>query len=83
MIIKNYKDHHDEVVEQVSYIIEEIFDENTLVIYDIRSSIITSVLPHIPYVATYDQRIISLLHHATLVCSEPIDFDVLHHYQKF
>ncbi len=83
MIIKNYNDSHDEIVEKVSSIIEEIFDENTLVIYDIRSSIIKSVLPHIPYVATYDQRVLSLLHHATLVCSEPIDFDVLNHYQKF
>lgn len=81
MIIKNYIDHHDEIVSKISSIIEELFDENTLVIYDIRSSILQSVLPHIPYVATYDQRVISILHHATLVCSEPFDLNVLKHYQ--
>lgn len=83
MQIKNYRDHHDEIVQSVGTIIETIFDENTLVIYDIRSSIIESVLPHIPYVATYDQRVISLLHHATLVCSDPIDLDVIMHYKQF
>lgn len=82
MNIKNYRDHHDEIVDKISNIIEHIFDENTLVLYDIRSSIISSVLPHIPYVATYDQRIISMLHHATLICSEPFDRSVLDHYQS-
>jgi Na+/H+ antiporter NhaD/arsenite permease-like protein len=80
--IKNYRDNHDEIVHKISTIIEHIFDENTLVLYDIRSSIISSVLPHIPYVATYDQRVISMLHHATLICSEPFDRTVLDHYQS-
>lgn len=83
MIVKNYRDNHDEIVKKVWTIIEDTFDENTLVIYDIRSSIIEAVLPHIPYVATYDQRVISLLHHATLVCSDPIDLDVILHYKEF
>ncbi len=82
MEIKNYISHHDEIVTKIWNIIEELFDEDTLVIYDIRSSILESVLPHIPYVATYDQRVISLLHHATLVCSEPLNLDVIAYYQE-
>lgn len=82
MKVFDYYNHPEIIVSQVPQIIDKLFDKETLVIYDIRSSIFPSVLPSIPYVATYDQRIISLLNHSTLICSEPFNNQIIELYRS-
>ena len=77
----NYRDSADRIIWDIPNIIENLFDEKTLVVYDIRSVIIEEALPHIPHVATYDQRVVPLLHNATLVCSEPFPVAILRYYK--
>ena len=47
------------------------FNKNTLVLNDTRLSIKPDILPHIPFVGSYDQRILSILSNTTVVFSHP------------
>lgn len=72
------------MITELSYfqsIYQQLFvDKKTLVINDTRSLIAREVLPHIPFVSGYDQRIISALYGVGLVTSTPIEADLLDWY---
>lgn len=61
----------------------EYFTPKTLVINDTRGMIVSSVLPHIPFVWCYDQRILPILSHTSVVFSTPFSQEILAYYHTF
>lgn len=51
--------------------LDEIFNKDTLVLNDTRLLIIPEVLPHIPFVGGYDQRILPILKNTNVIFSKP------------
>lgn len=78
----SFIDDEQKTLENLKLYLDKIFNSDTLVIYDIRSSILSSVLSSIPHVATYDQRILPILSNCTFLCSEPFDKEILTYYQS-
>ncbi len=56
-----------------------IFNKDTLVLNDTRLLIIPEVLPHIPFVGWYDQRILPILQNTTVIFSKPFS-EITHNY---
>lgn len=51
--------------------LDEFFNKDTLVLNDTRLLIIPEVLPHIPFVGGYDQRILPILKNTNVIFSKP------------
>lgn len=69
--IVNFLDHKEETKIHLQNALKTFFNKNTLVLNDTRLSIKPDILPHIPFVGSYDQRILSILSNTTVVFSHP------------
>lgn len=72
MRIQNFIEQPVETVVSIREAMWYFFNKETLVLNDTRLLIIPSVLPHIPFVGSYDQRILPILSNTTLVISDPL-----------
>lgn len=81
MKIQNFIEQPTETIASIDEAVWYFFNKDTLVLNDTRLLIIPSVLPHIPFVGSYDQRILPILSNTTLVISDPLYpeiFEYLH-----
>lgn len=69
--IVNFLDHEETTKIHLQNALKTFFNKNTLVLNDTRLSIKPDILPHIPFVGSYDQRILSILSNTTVVFSHP------------
>ena len=69
--IVNFLDHEEKTKIHLQNALKTFFNKNTLVLNDTRLSIKPDILPHIPFVGSYDQRILSILSNTTVVFSNP------------
>ena len=70
-LVVNFLDHKEETKIHLQNALKTFFNKNTLVLNDTRLSIKPDILPHIPFVGSYDQRILSILSNTTVVFSHP------------
>ena len=71
MQIINFVTNATEAQKALQESLQENFNPDTLVINDTRLMIIPHVLPHIPFVGGYDQRILPILENTTVIFSKP------------
>lgn len=69
--IVNFFDHEEEAKIYLQKGIRTIFNKQTLVLNDTRLMIKQDIIPHIPFVGSYDQRILPILSDTTVVFSDP------------
>lgn len=69
--IVNFFDHEEETKIYLRKGIRTIFNKQTLVLNDTRLMIKQDIIPHIPFVGSYDQRILPILSNTTVVFSDP------------
>ncbi len=75
--------HHSNVLEkEIPEVLWYFFNPETLVLNDTRLLIIPEVIPHIPFVGGYDQRILPILSNTHVVFSEPTNNGTLEYFQK-
>lgn len=72
MQIANFIQQPKETGMCINEAINFFFNKDVLVLNDTRLLIIPSVLPHIPFVGSYDQRIMPILSNTTFIASDPL-----------
>lgn len=80
--IVNFIENIEETKNCLRECLDEFFNKNTLVLNDTRLMIIPSVLPHIPFVGGYDQRVLPILKNTTVIFSKPFSEKTLHYYNS-
>ncbi len=81
-MIRNFLHHSDEIREELKGALRSFFNSETLILNDTRLLIIPEVLPHIPFVGWYDQRILPILSDTNFALSDPFYDDILHYFQR-
>ena len=69
--IINFITDPEETKNAIHSCLDEFFNNDTLVLNDTRLLIIPEILPHIPFVGGYDQRILPILKNTTVIFSKP------------
>ncbi len=80
--IVNFIENIEETKNCLRECLDEFFNKKTLVLNDTRLMIIPSVLPHIPFVGGYDQRVLPILKDTTVIFSKPFSEKTLHYYNS-
>gem|GEM_PF-1899536 len=81
-MIQNFIDHHDLVLLLLNSYTKNYFNSESLILNDTRGVIITEVLPFIPFVGGYEQRILSILEDTHTVISAPFDAKILKYFKS-
>jgi len=82
-MIYNHIQHADYIVDILPEVLSKMFTQDTLVLCDTRLLIKHDVLPHIPYVQYYDQRVLPILKNTTLILADGLDSRILSYFQSF
>lgn len=82
-MIYNHIQHSDYIVNVLPEVLNSMFTADTLVLCDTRLLIKHDVLPHIPYVQYYDQRVLPILKNTTLILADGLDSRILSYFQSF
>lgn len=77
--IMNFIANHEESKIATHECLDYFFNKETLILNDTRLLIIPEILPHIPFVGWYDQRILPILKNTTVIFSKPFS-EATHHY---
>ena len=77
--IINFIANHEEAKISILECLDYFFNEETLILNDTRLLIIPEILPHIPFVGWYDQRILPILKNTTVIFSKPFS-ETTHQY---
>jgi hypothetical protein len=79
-MIHNFLDHSNELHNELPIALRTFFHPKTLVLNDTRLLIIPEVLPHIPFVGSYDQRILPILSDTNFAISDPFYSGILNYF---
>lgn len=82
-MIYNHIQHSDYIASALPGILDTMFTTDTLVLCDTRLLIKHDVLPHIPYVQYYDQRVLPIIKNTTLILADGLDSRILSYFQSF
>lgn len=81
-MIHNFLDHSNKLHSELPTALRSFFNPETLVLNDTRLLIIPEVLPHIPFVGSYDQRILPILSDTNFAISDPFYSDILEYFNR-
>lgn len=77
--IINFITNPEETKIAIHECLDYFFNKETLILNDTRLLIIPEILPHIPFVGWYDQRILPILKNTTVIFSKPFS-ETTHQY---
>ncbi len=82
IMIINHIYHSEWIIQDILQVLENIFTPDTLVLCDTRLLIKKEVLPHIPFVWYYDQRILPILKNTNLIVADGVNESILNYFQS-
>ncbi|MBC7498184.1 ATP-grasp domain-containing protein [Candidatus Gracilibacteria bacterium] len=82
-MIHNHIHNPIETQKLITQALHFLFTPDTLVLCDTRLLIKKEVLPHIPFVGYYDQRILPILSNTNIIISDGVDSDILSYFEGF